>query len=194
MTCSNKVLYRLVEAHTPSSILLVRKNEGTCRFCVDYRGLNKIMVRDRFPIPVIEELLDELKGAWHFTKLDLRSGYHQIRMKEGDIGKTAFRAHHRHCEFLVMPFGLINAPSTFQSLMNDVFRGVLRKFVFVFFNDILVYSPNWELHWEHLDKVFEILKESQLVVKREKFSLAKEEVRYLGHIICVKGWRQIRKK
>jgi hypothetical protein len=177
-----------------SPVIMVLKKEGSWRMCPDFRALNKLTIKDKFPIPVIDDLLDELSGTQLFTKLDLCSGYHQIHMKEGDIPKTPFHTHEGHYEFLVMPFGLCNAPSTFQSLMNHVFHPFLHHFVLVFFNDILIYSKTWTDHLTHVDQVLRLLSQHQLFLKQSKCAFGASEVEYLGHLVGKDGIRVDLKK
>jgi len=127
---------------------------------VDYSKLNDLTIKNKFPMPLIEEIIEELAGSSYFTKLDMQSGNHQVRMKKEDEYKTAFKTHHGHYQFKVMPFGLTNAPATFQCVMNEVLAPFLRKFVMVFLDDILIYSPNLESHLIHLEQVLQVLREN----------------------------------
>jgi hypothetical protein len=166
-----------------SPIILVKKKDGSWRLCVDYRVLNSKIVKNEYPTPIVEDLLDELFGAKVFSKIYMRSGYHQIRMKEEDIHKTTFTTQMGHFEYVVIPFVLSNAPATFQALMNTMLAEVLRKFALVFFDDILIYNPSITDHVHHLRIVLQILRENQLFAKLTKCTFAQHEVEYLGHII-----------
>ena len=164
-------------------VLFQKKKDGTLRLCIDYRGLNQVTVKNKYPIPRIDELLDRLHGSKIFTKIDLRSGYYQIRVKESDIPKTAFSTRYGHYEFTVMSFGLTNAPATFNRLMQDIFRPYLDDFVLVFFDDILVYSKSLEEHEAHVRKVLQLLRENKLYAKKSKCTFCTSQIEYLGFIV-----------
>ncbi len=168
-------------------ILFVRKKDGSLRMCCDHRGLNSLTIKNRYPLPRIDELLDQLHGARIFSALDLWSGYHQVRIHPDDIHKTAFRTRYGHYEFTVLPFGLTNAPATFMQLMNDVLRPFLDKFVVVYLDDILIYSKSPEEHLQHLDQVFAVLQAHKLQVKLKKCAFGKSSIDFLGYLVTAEG-------
>ncbi|GJU50087.1 putative reverse transcriptase domain-containing protein [Tanacetum coccineum] len=179
-------------ARAPSSpwgapVLFVKKKDGSFRMCIDYRELNKLTVKNRYPLPRIDDLFDQLQGSSIYSKIDLRSGYHQLRVREQDIPKTAFRTRYGHYEFQVMPFGLTNAPAVFMDLMNRVCKPYLDKFVIVFIDDILIYSKDEREHEEHLKEILELLKKEKLYAKFSKCEFWIPKVQFLGHVIDSRG-------
>jgi len=176
-------------SHSPwgAPVLFVKKKDDTLRMCIDYRGLNKVTIRNRYPLPRIDDLFDQLEGARVFSKIDLRTGYHQLRVRASDIPKTAFLTRYGSFEFLVMPFGLTNAPAVFMDLMNRIFRPFLDQFVIVFIDDILIFSRSEAEHEEHLRLVLQTLRDHQLYAKFTKCEFWLSEVRFLGHVISGDG-------
>ncbi|KAF5791261.1 putative nucleotidyltransferase, Ribonuclease H [Helianthus annuus] len=168
-------------------VLFVKKKDGSFRMCIDYRELNKLTIKNRYPLPRIDDLFGQLQGASYFSKIDLRSGYHQLRVHEEDIPKTAFRTRYGHYEFTVMPFGLTNAPAVFMDLMNRVCKPYLDKFIIVFIDDILIYSKTRADHEQHLRLTLELLKKEQLFAKFSKCEFWLKEVQFLGHIVNEQG-------
>ncbi|KAL0533863.1 hypothetical protein IC582_028134 [Cucumis melo] len=168
-------------------VLFVKKKDGSMRLCIDYRELNKVTVKNRYPLPRIDDLFDQLQGATVFSKIDLRSGYHQLRIKDEDIPKTAFRSRYGHYEFIVMSFGLTNAPAVFMDLMNRVFREFLDTFVIVFIDDILIYSKTEAEHEGHLRMVLQTLRDNKLYAKFSKCEFWLKQVSFLGHVVSKAG-------
>ena len=164
-------------------VLFQKKHDGSLRMCVDYRALNKVTIKNKYPIPLAAELFDRLAKARYFTKLDLRSGYWQVRVAEGDEAKTTCVTRYGSYEFLIISFGLTNAPTTFCNLMNDVLFDYLDAFVIVYLDDIVVYSQTLNEHEMHLRKVCQRLREHKLYVKPEKCEFARERITFLGHKI-----------
>ncbi|GJV71311.1 putative reverse transcriptase domain-containing protein [Tanacetum coccineum] len=184
---SDKGFIRPSSSPWGAPVLFVKKKDGSFRMCIDYRELNKLTVKNRYPLPRIDDLFDQLQGSSVYSKIDLRSGYHQLRVRKEDIPKTAFRTRYGHYEFQVMPFGLTNAPAVFMDLMNRVCKPYLDKFVIVFIDDILIYSKNKQEHEEHLKQILELLKKEELYAKFSKCEFWISKVQFLGHVIDSEG-------
>ena len=170
-----------------SPILFVPKKDGGLRLCVDYRGLNKVTIKNRHPLPLITEILDRLSGAKVFSKLDLKDAYHRLRIREGDEWKTAFRTRYGHFEYMVMPFGLANAPATFQAYINRALTGFVDFFCVVYLDDILIYSDSMEKHWDHVRQILERLRKFELFANLKKCRFCTTEVEFLGFIVSTEG-------
>jgi hypothetical protein len=170
-----------------SPVLLVRKKIGDWHLCVDFRCLNALIVKNKYPLPIIEELLEELQCAQWFTTLDLCSGFHQIKMALGEEYKTAFQTHNGHYEYNGMPYGVTGEPATFQTVMNVLLEPLLRKCAVVFIDDILIYSKTWAEHLGHIKDVLSILQANHFHAKLSKCSFAKPQLCYLGHIVSAQG-------
>jgi hypothetical protein len=168
-------------------VLFVQKKDGLQRMCVDYRSLNDVTIKNKYPLPLIEDLFDQMRGARVFSKINLRSGYHQMKIRPFDIPRTAFSTRYGLYEFTVMSFGLTNAPTYFMNLMNKVFMEYLDRFVVVFVDDILIYSKNDSDHEEHLRMVIQKLRDNQLYAKFTKCEFWLDEVPFLEHIISKGG-------
>ncbi|GJR94118.1 putative reverse transcriptase domain-containing protein [Tanacetum coccineum] len=184
---SDKGFIRPSSSPWGAPVLFVKKKDGSFRMCIDYRELNKLTVKNHYPLPRIDDLFDQLQGSSVYSKIDLRSGYHQLRVREEDIPKTAFRTRYGHYEFQVMPFGLTNAPAVFMDLMNRVCKPFLDKFVIIFIDDILIYSKNKKEHEEHLKAILELLKKEELYAKFSKCEFWLPKVQFLGHVIDSQG-------
>ncbi|GJT49608.1 putative reverse transcriptase domain-containing protein [Tanacetum coccineum] len=184
---SDKGFIRPSSSPWGAPVLFVKKKDGSFRMCIDYRELNKLIVKNRYPLPRIDDLFDQLQGSNIYLKIDLRLGYHQLRLREQDIPKMAFRTRYGHYEFQVMPFGLTNEPAVFMDLMNQVCKPYLDKFVIVFIDDILIYSKDKTEHEEHLKAILELLKKEKLYAKFSKCEFWIPKVQFLGHVIDNRG-------
>ncbi len=179
----------IVPSSSPAGagFFFVKKKDGSLRPCIDYRGLNDITVKNRYPLPLMSSAFEILQGAKIFTKLDLRNAYHLVRIKEGDEWKTAFNTPVGHFEYRVLPFGLVNAPAVFQALVNDVLRDMINVFVFVYLDDILIFSPSLQVHVQHVRRVLQRLLENRLFVKAEKCMFHSRSVTFLGSVVSAEG-------
>ncbi|GJZ70114.1 putative reverse transcriptase domain-containing protein [Tanacetum coccineum] len=184
---SDKGFIRPSSSPWGAPVLFVKKKDGSFWMCIDYCELNKLTVKNRYPLSRIDDLFDQLQGSRVYSKIDLRSGYHQLRVREEDILKTAFRTRYGHYEFQVMPFGLTNAPAVFMDLMNRVCKPYLDKFMIVFIDDILIYSKNKKEHEGHLKLILRLLKKEKLFAKFSKCEFWLSKVKFLGYVIDSEG-------
>ena len=172
-----------------AGVLFAKKKDGSFRLCIDYRSLNKLTIKDKYPLPRIDECLDEMQGSQRFTKLDLASGYHQVQMHPGDIPKTAFQTKYGSFQFKVLPFGLCNAPATFQRLMNSVLSPYLNSFVKVYLDDVVIHSKSANTHVEDVAKVLQLLRENKLYCQLKKCEFDKPEIEFCGFRVSKEGIR-----